>query len=405
MNDIRTLQDTINEENSGHLSTTGEVNAPAVNRGQSRAVYPGAVAVAGPDATSSNDDEFTTTAPLCSVGSLVPVTARLVQGSEEDVEVLQEDVEVLQEQLRQRDEELQAVLAGIENAAVAQVIYAGDEEAQDTNNKKVSASLGADTRCCGRECISCLKSISVDCDTRMKWIVAGIILMLVIVGIVLGVAINIPQTSPDSKPSPSPTDSTPTPPVEIPQDLIDLLSPISFDDGDALETPFSPQNKAAIWLAGNDNLNSYSHHKKIQRYVLATLYYSTNGDEWDTNVGWLSDGDECDWWKDTTQPIYDRDSCSSGGAVVNLILYRNSLDGTIPEEIALLSDSLGEFSMLRCYKCFRFRAKRECLIPLSRTHSSALLILYENSLTATLPSVIGLITNLGKFHYSVWHNH
>lgn len=32
-----------------------------------------------------------------------------------------------------------------------------------------------------------------------------------------------------------------------------------------------------------------------QRYALATLYYSTNGNSWKNNEGWLEPVDECTW--------------------------------------------------------------------------------------------------------------
>jgi len=70
--------------------------------------------------------------------------------------------------------------------------------------------------------------------------------------------------------------------------------------------------------------------------VLATLYYSTNGDLWENNTGWLSNGDECGWF-------YSDDGlfCSDNGSVVVLNLSANNLKGSLPDDIALLSNSLG----------------------------------------------------------------
>jgi hypothetical protein len=96
-----------------------------------------------------------------------------------------------------------------------------------------------------------------------------------------------------------------------------------------------------IWLANNTNLDSYSDVKKIQRYVLATLFYSTNGTKWNNNSDWMTDSDECAWYNTA-------DSFCKNGSVAELDFYNendyvgNNLVGTIPNELALLSSSLGK---------------------------------------------------------------
>ena len=128
------------------------------------------------------------------------------------------------------------------------------------------------------------------CSTRVKvWSAIGIVLG--IVAVVLGTVLSKVLKPEDPKETP-----TPSPPQEIPQELESLLSSVSFDNGTALQTPSTPQNDALIWLANNTNLDSYSDARKIQRYVLATLYYSTNGAQWLDNTDWLTDLDECTWY-------------------------------------------------------------------------------------------------------------
>jgi hypothetical protein len=169
------------------------------------------------------------------------------------------------------------------------------------------------------------------CSTRVK-ILSGIAMVLLAsVAIVLGTV--LPRLLEPKETS----DTAPTP------EDIALLSSVSFDNGTALQTPSTPQNDALIWLANNTNLDSYSEEKKIQRYVLAVLYYSTNGDRWFDNSGWLSNGDECNWYT-----LAESSFCING-SVVELDFYDgdtsrgNNLVGTIPNELALLSHSLGKF--------------------------------------------------------------
>jgi Leucine-rich repeat (LRR) protein len=145
---------------------------------------------------------------------------------------------------------------------------------------------------------------------------------------------------------------------------------VSPDGGTALATPLTPQNRAVNWLANNTNLDSYSDKRKIQRYTLGVLYYSTNGDSWRNNNGWLTDANECNWSNGA-----DGLFCDENGAIFELDLYDgsgNNLVGTIPIELTLLSDSV------------------------------ASLALGDNSLMGTIPSEVGLLSKLTLL--SIWGN-
>lgn len=81
-------------------------------------------------------------------------------------------------------------------------------------------------------------------------------------------------------------------------DLYTLLISISPDDGKALRSlnESVPQYQAFDWLSRNSFLSSYSQEQIIQRYAMATFYFSTNGDNWERNDLWLSNSDECYWY-------------------------------------------------------------------------------------------------------------
>ena len=124
------------------------------------------------------------------------------------------------------------------------------------------------------------------------------------------------------------------------EDLRDLLGFVSSDGGDALQTDSTPQNMAFTWLVvNNTNLGVYTYEKIIQRYALATLYFSTNGDSWEHNKFWMDNGEECGRWQ---TGYIETVICTAAGALIDLDLSENYLNGTLPPEIGLLS-SLGKF--------------------------------------------------------------
>jgi hypothetical protein len=102
---------------------------------------------------------------------------------------------------------------------------------------------------------------------------------------------------------------------------------------DALRGGNSPQTKALQWLQNNTNLESYSLSRRLQRFALATFYFSTGGERrWIKKYGWMSDEDECDWFSSENDTL----PCKEG-VLTHLALRSNGLRGIIAPEISLLS--------------------------------------------------------------------
>jgi hypothetical protein len=103
-------------------------------------------------------------------------------------------------------------------------------------------------------------------------------------------------TPPTSAPTGAPVGTgalTPTP-----DPLVSLIQDNLFGDTTAITVLGSPQNQALEWLRGNANLVSYDEATQLQRFALATFYYSTNGDSWEDETirsTWLTDDPECTW--------------------------------------------------------------------------------------------------------------
>lgn len=145
--------------------------------------------------------------------------------------------------------------------------------------------------------------------------------------------------------------------------LTKLLNESSLDEGSAMATFGTPQFEAFNWLLnssqphtdgrsyestgaqigtmfGNGTVYSlpYGDLQTKQRYAMATLFFSTGGDAWATNDGWLNQTtNEClDWFH-----RYTAEFCA-GGSVVNLDLSDNDMLGTIPNELSILAESLSK---------------------------------------------------------------
>jgi hypothetical protein len=155
-------------------------------------------------------------------------------------------------------------------------------------------------------------------------------------------------------PSPTVAPSTIRPTLPTVRSRLGALAPISSE---AWLNPDSPQSLAVSWLVGNEEAENYNDQQLLQRYVLASLYYSTNGENWSQssiswNVEWT---EECTWWGI---------ECNSNGKVRILSLVEDNLSGVLPPEISLLSESLEE------------------------------VYLNANNIGGTIPTEVGLLSNL-----------
>lgn len=85
---------------------------------------------------------------------------------------------------------------------------------------------------------------------------------------------------------------------------MDFLAESGISEREALESTSSPQYQAASWLATQDreyvdvpeSLENNPFHF-VQRYVLATLYYSLEGSNWKKSLNFVTDEHECSWFE------------------------------------------------------------------------------------------------------------
>jgi hypothetical protein len=154
----------------------------------------------------------------------------------------------------------------------------------------------------------------------------------------------------------------------------------------------SPQSKALRWLRNNAFLEDYTLSRRLQRFALATFYFSTSGERrWARRDGWLSDENECSWYAagDDTDDTDLLDFRCDGldEEMKRLRLSGNSLRGTLPVELSLLTSL--EVIELSQNLLTGF-------IPTSLGNMSALreVYLFDNFLSGSIPREMGDVAML-----------
>jgi hypothetical protein len=220
-----------------------------------------------------------------------------------------------------------------------------------------------------------------------RWRRVACVVGFVLVALVVAISVSLtrpPKSIETAPPTPAPTYSPP------PQEIIDLITPVSFDGGESLLDPTSPQSFAARWLAVNAELASYSDERKLQRYALATFYFSTDGGAWKDKQKWLNDSNECtDWWQSESDGDEDvKLDCDANDAIQLLYVQDNNLKGTLPDEIAFLSNSIFDLRL------GDNEIKGKLPSALGVMTRLKALSLQKNNVTGPIPTEFGLMSSL-----------
>jgi len=163
-------------------------------------------------------------------------------------------------------------------------------------------------------------------------------------------------------------------------DVEQLLSNFVNSSTFATSEPVSPQEKAMLWLKNQNNteVEQCSPYSTLQRYVLAALYYSTNGADWAQQGNYLSNKNVCSW-----KGVF----CDDNIIATKLILETNNLHGTIPDEI-------GELKLLEKLKFTSNSLVGTLPSTLGNLMSLEELNLGDNALTGSIPKELGNVSPL-----------
>ena len=140
-------------------------------------------------------------------------------------------------------------------------------------------------------------------------------------------------------------------------EIVEFISSQGWTSNYRLKEEGSPQMQAALWLSERSNAQVSIANTPVlrERYALSVLYYATNGDGWNRDVGFLSNADVCEWGIDGVQnkngnsmrigadctcrhPKEEKCGWKDPSTVKRLLLPSMNLEGEIPHEIYLLYD-------------------------------------------------------------------
>ena len=191
--------------------------------------------------------------------------------------------------------------------------------------------------------------------------------------------------------------------------LFDYFKSISFDGGEALMTSTSPQFKAFWWLANTltEGVSASLDIKSlVERYAFATVYYSTNGTDWNRQRQWINPHlSICDWNPDAIVDFPEAECYSSGAVILGetannlhgplvaeighleklnlLVMPHNRLIGSIPSEVFINCKILRQLDVSWNQLTGKIPSELGLLKFLDK------IVLSNNQLTSTIPSEIG----------------
>jgi len=179
--------------------------------------------------------------------------------------------------------------------------------------------------------------------------------------------------------------------------MVDYVNRITFSTKTISYPPpteSTAQDLALEWLIEQSNhtvSSARAKHRLTQAFALSALWYSTNGDGWIKNEGWLSAQDECVWFGITCQDTDLGGDLGVETVVSGIDLRSNSLIGTLPPDIALLRSLTNVGINANGYLSGRLPSSVGELQNVERFSVS------DCSMTGSLPSEMSRMSRLSDF--------
>lgn len=228
------------------------------------------------------------------------------------------------------------------------------------------------------------------------WLVVGGIILL---GIILALVFlvdgngNLADGSPTSAPTLSASGFVLS---LLPDETVDAI----------VGNPNSNQSRTLEWMIQDLSLPLYPDWRILQRFALATLFYSTGGGVegrrgWRKTTDWLSyDVHECQWFHHENSGLYEKPFkrqnllynpkggiCNGTDIYHHLWLPPNRLRGPFPNEVYLLTS-------LRSISIIQNKVSGTITTEIAKLSQLEVLALLQNEFSGPVPSHIGLLNNL-----------
>jgi len=151
---------------------------------------------------------------------------------------------------------------------------------------------------------------------------------------------------------------------------------------DRLKNEHNPVDQTALeWLTIVDNYQPADYAEFEERYALATLFFQTGGNKlWKFKSGWLTSTSPCGWYGVTCD--------DTTGKVAGIELSDNSLVGSIPSELGILS-ALTSITILSS-----FELTGSLPTELSRLTDLKRITMRSNYLSGIIPTQISTLRSL-----------
>eukprot|EP00797_Seminavis_robusta_P015261 Sro2299_g322480.1 STYKc (669) ;mRNA; r:9163-11486 len=313
--------------------------------------------------------------------------------------------------IRQEDHDAEApipamddVVTQVMNAVVTREMGANDEyedEVADLIDNPLPSSTGRRSRQSLRQ--KTVLALSLE----MNLVSAVVLIFLLVFGVIVQRGSNDSTDNQSALSNanvsiPIPTITTAEAGVLGSQNQTNVLDDLPDSTLLAMERSRSPQSKAYQWLIKNMNNKSSTLQKLpkwrlIQRFALAIFYYSTRGEHWVHNNGWLDwEINECEWEQTQvkSQRVTLDPPCNDKGEIRALIFqWANKLEGTIPPEVGLLGKSLESVVLTRQLQLKGSLPTNEVGLLTRLTN----LNLGVTGISGALPTELGLLRHLSKF--------
>jgi hypothetical protein len=264
---------------------------------------------------------------------------------------------------------------------------------------KSRASSKAPVSCCGRIC-NFLK--------RNKFTITFLVLVLIGVAVAVLLAVDKTQEIVEQNRTSNPLIPYYVEAQSVDQDVLNDLKnylvelykqhdmdPSVLDD----EAGENAQRFAMFWMAAAPSQHVWiEDYQKMTRFVLATLYYSTNmvaspyapePRHWRSARGWLTRISTCDW-------VGVR--CDDNGVIKRISLEHNRMSGALPFELTMLADTLDTLDLtsnLIWMEGDNFNIF-EKLVNLEQLYLDDNFLVYDNG----LPPQLGQLTNMKRLRLS-----